>query len=89
MTCSLFLFDCLMAFREGQRYWVEGAVANIRVGLDGFTSTPSLWPWRTATTKRQRLFPTKSEYTERMRYDDQQVPDMHVIAEWQTENGVR
>lgn len=78
-----------MAFREGQRYWAEEALANIRVGLDAFTSTPSLWPWRAATKKRRRLFPTKSEYAARMEYDDQQMPDTQVIAHWQSENGVR
>jgi hypothetical protein len=88
-VCNLFLFDCLTALREGQRYWAEEAVSNVRLGLDAFTSPPSLWPWRVPAKRRQRIFPTKEEYTALMQYEDDQAPRVQLLAQWQTEHGVR
>jgi hypothetical protein len=88
-VCNLFLFDCLTAFREGQRYWAEEAVSNVRLGLDAFTSSPSLWPWRIRVKKRQRTFPTKADYAALMQYDEDQAPRVQLLAQWQTEQGVR
>jgi hypothetical protein len=88
-TCGLFLMDATLAFRDNQRYWAGEAIANIRVGLDAFTAPPSLLPWRKPTNDRQRLFPTNADYAQLMQYDDHQVPDVLVLAQWQTAHGVR
>ena len=87
--CNLFLFDCTMAFRAGQRHWAEDSVSNVRLGLDAFTSPPSLWPWRISVKARQRIFPTKDGYTALMEYEHDGSPRIQVLAQWQTDHGVR
>lgn len=87
-AAELFLTDCALAFREGQRYWAEVAISNVRLALDSYTKPPRLLP-RIGKDERQRIFPTKPEYTALLTYDDQNVPDVLKIANWQTAHGVR
>jgi hypothetical protein len=88
-ACELFLDDCLLAFRPGQRYWAQEAVSNIRIGLDAYTKPPTLVPRRAAPASRQRIFPTKPEYTTLVTCGADQGPDVAKLAHWQTEHGVR
>lgn len=89
-VCELFALDALLAFRDGQRYWIGEAISNIRLGLDPYTSPPRLLPRLRPPRWRQRIFPSKDEYQQLIEYEgEQQVPRLENLAAWQRERGVR